>query len=255
MFEKKSDYDEFIELTKKLWDKTGGKSILQTLNSIYDLTDEKEPEIKMNRLIEEIFGFATKYKNKKLMKLIVEKYNFVVEDGPGFQRGPDLQQLSIIETDIESYQTKYSTEFIDSLIVTIYDKYKIIDYRDVTDEMVQFSFFVYWILFFHPSKIKDYVDYIFLIDHKTIFQFLAMKSGHSFISPKHLSKIDQKQRLINMLFTYLKNSQSQAFYKFIKQFVYDSSTKDKKRLGFEQFNITKQVHLDAFIAKNKKSLT
>ncbi len=226
MFEKKEDYDKFIELSKKLYDETGKNKILRILNSIHTLHDENN----MNLLVKTMLMEAIKYKYKSLIKFILEKYNFTVNSEL------DMKVMSNINDYIKDKQTKYSIEFVDSLILIIYNKYK-----NLFDENNILDFVTYWILFFHPEKLKDYISYIYSIDYERIFRFLTIKSGHSLISPKHLSKTQQKQKIISILFKYLKDAQQETFYEFIEEFVY-TGKKHKK------YDFNKEHNLQEFIS-------
>ncbi len=223
MFEKQQDYHTFSELVKKLYDKTGKNVILKTLGSINSLIDEKGPRIErnMNGHIGKIFNFASKYKSKKLMKFIVEKYNFF--DGHEI----DYQELSNIEVSISYYETKYSKDFIDSLILTIVDKYKLIDFfvQDV-DAEIKFEFFVKWLLLFHPEKIKNVINDIYKQIDSDILKFVIEGRGFSFVSAKFIPRYEQKSKLIEILFKYLTGKDAEHFYGFMKE--YYNKTKNIK---------------------------
>ncbi len=216
MFEKQSDYDTFVKLATELYDTaTNGEALLRLITSFRDSVDEKgtkrslpEADAEMNGIMAEIFRAAIRNKHKILVKHIIEKYKFT-------RNGPDLHELSFIQYYIEQNQTKYTTKFIDSLILTIYDKYKVLEYYDGVHVIDNFLFSTNWLLLFHFPKVKNYVDLIFENDEDRIIKVVTTK--RSLISPKHMPIIEQKNVVFDIMSKYLTGENQDRFFKKIKK--------------------------------------
>ena len=131
------------------------------LSIISNPISNEEELARINRVIIALFRLSYQTKDYKLAKFIITNFTFI-------DIGNDIEAILDRIIDVLTNYHNVNFKTLDEFIVIIFDKY-----GDIIIEMLyEFSepikFIIYWIIFFHPKKIKEYIEEIFDVDYRNM---------------------------------------------------------------------------------------